>query len=333
MDIPNFPTFDSRLKMAVFSQPTADYRFLSSARCLLPFAHFFLVLLFFAVPAFGQGTATHHPPFLIIDYAENPKAVELVDRILAEQLSRIGQYFEGSLPDSNRVVIASGPQQFYQFEDLKIPKWAAAVYLTGRRLILVKSPGWKGSIRSLEQDLRHEMVHLLVDYHLGSRSVPLWYNEGLAEVLSGESIDLADAARIAADLRSREVMFLEDLDSLQNFTVPQVQMAYIYAYSAMDFLLERMEGRMTLNEFHQQIKRFGWEKALQNASGYDSREFEIYWYTQLRDNYRWYLLLNFDNFLWIAIIGIFFLVFWLKRNRMKQLFRSWREEEINNNLW
>lgn len=290
------------------------------------------ILLFLVVPALCESTTTHHPPFLIVDYADNPQTVELVDLILEDQLTRIGEHFDGDLPDSNRVVVASGPRQFYQFEDLKIPEWAAAVYLNGRRLILVKSPGWKGSIRSLEQDLRHELVHLLVDYHLGARNVPLWYNEGLSEVLSGESINLADAARIAADLRNREVMFLEDLDSLQSFTIPQIQMAYIYAFSAMDFLLERMEGRMTLLEFHQQIKRSGWENALKMASGYDSREFEIYWYTQLRDNYRWYLLLNFDNFLWIAIIGIFFLVFWLKRSRMKQLFRSWREEEINNNL-
>lgn len=291
-----------------------------------------LILLCFAAPLFSQTSSTHHPPFLIVDYADNSQTVELVYLILDEHLSRIGKHFIGKLPDSNRVVITSGPEQFYQFEDLKIPQWAAAVYLNGRRLILVKSPAWKGSIRSMEQDLRHEMVHLLVDYHLGSRTVPLWYNEGLAEVLSDESIDLADAARIAADLRSKEVMFLEDLDSLQSFAVPQVQMAYIYSYSAVAFLQERMEGRMTLQEFHQQIKKHGWESALKRASGYDIREFEIYWYTQLRDNYRWYLLLNFDNFLWIAIIGIFFLVFWLKRSRMKQIFRRWQEEEINNNL-
>ncbi|MGH1363029.1 MAG: hypothetical protein ACRBF0_05690 [Calditrichia bacterium] len=304
------------------------------AKCPASVRAFLICLAIFllSTPVFCKPVVVQHPPFTIVDYAKNPATVQLVTRILDQQQPLLESYFDYQLPDSNRIVIAANAGQFYQHQNLTIPEWAAAAYLTGRRIILVKSPGWKGSIRSLQEDLRHELVHLFVDRLFGSAKIPLWYNEGLSEILSGESIDLVEAGKISADLQSKDVMFLSDIDSLRNFQVQQIQMAYIYSFSAASFLIECMGGITQLPVFHNNVKVHGWPAALRLASGYSEREFEIYWFRDLREKYRWYLLLNFDSLLWIAIIGIFFLVFWLKRARMRQIFRRWNDEEINNYL-
>lgn len=103
------------------------------------------------------------------------------------------------------------------------PGWVAA-YTSGRRIHL-QPVGILRQRNALEQTLRHEMLHVVVEAN-AVPGLPLWFREGLVEYLAG-----AHAAAAAAPPADSELRQTEDQ--------PRARRAYASAASAVSTLVKR----------------------------------------------------------------------------------------------
>ena len=87
------------------------------------------------------------------------------------------------------------------------PDWAGAVYDGKIRLPLA---GMRGMTKRFSAILYHEYMHVLVHFMAG-RNVPVWLNEGLAE-LAGRQIDSTPLTDLTAASESGRLLKWRDLE-------------------------------------------------------------------------------------------------------------------------
>lgn len=114
------------------------------------------------------------------------------------------------------------------------PDWAAGVYDGKIRLPAGGVSQVDSRVRGL---LFHEFMHVVVR-ELAGNNVPLWLNEGLAEVASAEQLsphmDLLEQAR-----RSDELFSWSELEtSARQFSAARAGVAYLQSYDFVRFLLD-----------------------------------------------------------------------------------------------
>lgn len=290
-----------------------------------------LILCFFlSLSAFSQESGQlifEDGNFRIYYSSENEKTALSVQKLIDFHRPRLEAFYGMQLSASANVVIAESRQAFQTYSQNSLPDWAAAVYISPQNLILVKSPSWSGSLPGLEKDFIHELSHLYFAHKFRGIKIPLWYNEGLAEYLSGAQINMMQAFKISNALFAGNIVDLADMESVLGFSQPQAELAYLQALSAVQYLNELLtrEG-YDLQAFHEIIAQKGWSAALQECIGTDDIGFEVQWYQALEKKYRWIMLVDFDNLVWIILVVVLFLALYLIRLRNKKKMRKWDEE-------
>jgi len=154
------------------------------------------------------------------------------------------------------------PVLLYSRRDFSVltnsPDWAGAVYDGKIRLPL---GGMHHMTDQLAAMLYHEYMHVVVHY-LANRHVPVWLNEGLAE-LSGRRIyalpmvalhrAAEDNRLIGWDILARPFTGLAD---------DKVRLAYEQSYSLVNFMVDQF-GWHKMTELLQRLgKRQGWQTAI-----------------------------------------------------------------------
>lgn len=265
--------------------------------------------------------------FRIYYSSENEKTALAVQKLIDFHRPKLEKFYNLQLSAPVNVVIAESRQAFQTYSQNNLPDWAAAVYISLQNLILVKSPSWSGSLPRLEKDFLHELSHLYLTHKFQGIKIPLWYNEGLAEYLSGAQINMMQAFKISNALFAGNIVDLTDMESVLGFSQPQAELAYLQALSAVQYLNELLtQGGYELQSFHEVIIQKGWSAALQECIGTDDIGFEVQWYQALEKKYRWIMLVDFDNLLWIILVVVLFLALYLIRLRNKRKMRKWEEE-------
>jgi hypothetical protein len=211
-----------------------------------------------AAPAL-PGKAGAHRISQFVFYSDSPLKPNAP---LFEELSQLrDQIFrELQLPTSNTVV------QVYLFDDQdRYERYMRYRYpeLPKRRAFFVAHPGMPGGPRELlvftywgdhlRQDLRHELTHALLNSVL--REVPLWLDEGLAELFeqpperNGLNPLHLDALRRAP--RGVDLSALEQLDQVQQMGRPQYQEAWAWTHL---MLRGTPQARAVLLSYLQQLR-------------------------------------------------------------------------------
>jgi hypothetical protein len=124
------------------------------------------------------------------------------------------------------------------FESTQQGEHVGALYDgTKIRCPVIDKSGKQVDLKVLEQRLTHEYVHVVVR-HVARQNIPWWYNEGLAETLSG---DLSTTEKKLLTLaRKRQALFsiadITPLDVLQTFTGEELGVAYAQSHAAVELL-------------------------------------------------------------------------------------------------
>ncbi len=297
------------------------------------YVQFIILATVFLTPGWGAGAGEPERRMrvggLVILYRLNEEENALkVASALQTVVPRMEQFYGISVPAGLRIVIVSDERMFYQRVGRVLPQWVGAVFIPSRRMILVKSPRWKGTLFDMHKSLVHELSHAFFATKFRDGVLPLWFNEGLAELISEGGISMEAGIELAKAIWFKQLIPLADVDSLFRFSAGRARLAYIQSLSAVIFLREKLPREAQWEAFLRSVERKGLDAALKEWLNWDRIDFEIKWYKWLRHKYRWFILLNFDYFIWLFLVLMFLLAFVRRYYQNRKRLRRWEQEEL-----
>jgi hypothetical protein len=141
-----------------------------------------------AIPPVPDSWTVVPSPFADVHstVGDKPTALRLSRHIAA---SLPGLARELDLPIGNRIHVVVAPTQkdFHTLQPGTSPDWADGTAWPKHGWIFLRAPRLRGqTTETLEMVLEHELTHIVLGRAFGSRPVPRWLQEGLAQLMAGE---------------------------------------------------------------------------------------------------------------------------------------------------
>jgi len=242
-------------------------------------------------------------------------------------LAKIEHFFGYEPVSVTTIYITRSERQYNKFSRNGLPEWSQAVAFGREKIVVLKIIG-ADDIKKAPEILLHELVHIYFAERFPPRRIPNWLNEGLAQYLSGKRLSLQDKVFLAESMSAKKLIGLNGLDTLLTFSRPRARLAYIEALSAVDYFI-RIHSYDTLRELVKSLRtQRSLNKAFISATGSDYIDFEAGWYAWLDENFRWLLVLNIDNLLWMTMGLLALLAIAVIRWRNRRKLAQWQDEEI-----
>ncbi len=264
--------------------------------------------------------------FKIVYFHQDEKRAMAVLDVLKKNHMKLENFYGVQPPGIVSIILPNTLQQFQNLTGGNLPHWSSAVYIPHKNAILLKKTAWISGDVQLTEELSHELSHVYFYQKFKNQSIPLWFNEGLAEYLSRENIDLHSGIVISNALFAGKFVSLSDIDSLLMFSVNRAQLAYLESLTAVHFL----NNKYIQNEwkhFFSLIEQSSFDHALQTVTNMDKIDFELKWYRWLEDKYRWFVVFNLENLIWVGMIIVLIGALYAIRYRNRKILKKWEYEE------
>ncbi len=273
-----------------------------------------------------RGEVYHRPPFHYYYQGKDVELLERLDRDLRRKLSEIESALGTDLTSPVRVDLTLTREEFNRLTRGRVPHWAGGVAYPERWRVVIKAPLFFGQGVPLKVLAAHEVAHLLIHKAAGYNHLPRWMDEGLAQVLAGESRH-GSLRRISRAAAGDRLMGLPRVDMVLGFSAPEADLAYAEARSAVARLVNQFgwEGvRRILTGVRQDLE---FSDAFHKATGVEYEAWQVEWIEYASAHYRWVALLEIDNLIWIFIVLLAATAVTAAYIRRRRQFRRWREEE------
>lgn len=290
---------------------------------------FMLIFCFLGFGNTNQFKILRHKNFLIKYELHSEKFALDVVSLIDESVKKMEEFYKIKPNFLVNIIIVESADEFKFYSQSSLPDWTGAAYLNTQDVILLKNPTGENLKLNFKRDFLHEMSHLFFEKKFHGLNIPVWYNEGLAEYLSGKSIDLHSGLVLSNAIWAKTVIPLNEIDSLLFFSKQRAELAYTQSLSAVLYIKEKLQEPEKWHNFQEIILEKGWSTAFINSLKMDEIDFEISWYKYIEEKYRWLFILNVENLIWVALLLILAIGMYLIRNRNKKLLEKWEfEEEI-----
>jgi len=291
----------------------------------------FLLLVSPVKDVFANFQEVKHQNYLIQYHVNDENRALQVVRILKKNVPAIANFYNIVFDRRITVILSGSAGEFQRLTQSQLPNWSAAVFLPAEKKIIIRDPKFLHTQDQLEKEITHEISHLYFTARFSPAALPLWFNEGLAEYLSQEEIDLNNGVIIANALFAKKIIPLTNIDSLLSFSPGRAQLAYAQSFSAILFLENLLhKSGSNWQVFLNSIEDGGFQDALYKNIQMDAIDFEVKWYQWLKNKYQWFVIFNFENLIWfglaIVLIGALYAVRYRNRKRLNQ----WEEEEFQH---
>ncbi|HET9455359.1 MAG TPA: hypothetical protein VFO66_13830, partial [Gemmatimonadaceae bacterium] len=193
--------------------------------------------------------------------------------------------FPGLARPRQRVVIAIAPdrRRFRDWVGEAVPEWGSAVAFPDSRRIVIQGRGAGSDAGDPLVVLRHELAHLALHEALGNLP-PRWFDEGYASYAAGEwGRQEVLATNVALALRGMPT--LEELDASFGGGSTAAQSAYALAHRAVSELAQANTSAGLAPFFGYWKASGSFERALRQAYGMTSVDFEQRWRQRTRRQY------------------------------------------------
>lgn len=207
-----------------------------------------------------------------------------------------------------------------------VASWVAG-YAIGREGLVVLFPSRSPSYpqESLEDVLRHEVAHVLIDRAAGGYPVPRWFHEGLA-VVAERPMGMEDRVRLASELLFGRRSTLEELNLLFAGGRGTQSRAYSVSAAVMRDLMQVHGAATPATILHDVAQGQPFALALTRATGRTVSGFEREFWDRQRTWTTWVPILGSSTVLWVAIIGLAALARRRRRARAAEIRRRWENE-------
>jgi hypothetical protein len=209
----------------------------------------------------------------------------------------------------------------------RTPAWVSGFAVGDQRTIVV-FPGRVPSYpdRNLEALIHHEVAHVLVTEAAGGRSVPRWFNEGVAAVAAREW-GLEDSARYALAVVGRGERTVSDLDAAFEAGGRRASRAYALSAAFVRFLESEAGGDVSARILAEIHGGAGFREAFRNATGVSLATFERRFFHDRAIWSTWVPFLTSTAALWMAITLLALWAFRRRHLRSQALHERWDAEE------
>ena len=208
-----------------------------------------------------------------------------------------------------------------------VPEWGAGLALPEKGVVIILR---QGSLDEQRKVLLHELTHIALHRKLERSdadyiAIPRWFDEGVAQRLSG-GFGIHRQSQLAWAVLWRNIFPLEMLERVNNFNSPQAKVAYAEAQDAVIFL----EKYCNLGELCDSIVGADdFVIGFKNAAGISLYEFYEEWQKHLLRSYVLFAILGDSRFLWMFIVLLFLFLGLLKMIRHR--IRMWKLHKLAEN--
>jgi hypothetical protein len=225
------------------------------------------------------------------------------------------------------VYLLPSEEAFHAVQPGRTPDWADGTAWPAHGLIFLKSPTIRpGTAAPLEQVLEHELVHVLLGQEFGTRPVPRWLQEGMAQFYAGEAT-WERAIALARNDFGLEPMPLASITG--GFPADPVRAQLAYAQSA-DFVswLHARGGEDSLRALVRQLAAgASTSDAVQLAAGLTLEQADAAWRETQPATVGWYRWVTNPALWWGAAAGFLAMAVWRRRTRAQLKLERWDAEE------
>ena len=286
---------------------------------------FILILLFTIATAKENNVQISFGRYVLICSVEDAEFANKIMENAKPGIERIERFFQHSGQDIITIYLTKSTQKFNGFIRNSLPEWSQAVAIPSQKLIVLKFDTAR-SINNSPNIMLHELVLINLYVTAGAKNVPVWLHEGLAEYLSHDEIELSEKIIVANAIAAKQIIALSDLQTLLDFSATKARLAYLEARLAVDFYVISY-GEAKLKELVKKLKHTNFETAFYNVTRKEFIDFEVNWYEEIYEKYRFLIILNFENLLWIFMIALFFIALYVKKRMKIKKYKQWKQEE------
>ena len=250
-------------------------------------------------------------------------------RALAEQIEGVRDAFVRVLgrdwPGPTEIRIGLGREEF---EALALPggappKWAVALAYPGHGIILLNALSLSGPEGPVT--LRHELAHVALGQF--SDTWPRWFQEGMAQHLTGERVNLTHYAALFRAVTQEKVFHFEDLSHEWPDMPTDVEVAY--AQSA-DFVawLAGHHGPTAMNQLLELVaQKEPFEQAFGKAFRSSLWVEEVSWRDGLATRFGWLPLTTSMQLVWLVAPAICVVAYVRRRRQLAARLEAMAAEE------
>jgi len=200
-------------------------------------------------------------------------------------------------------------------------EWSIGSALPGQDTIVMFSP--RGTYREKvradsAQTFAHELAHITLFNVLRRQDIPMWLQEGIAQMVSGER-SAADTARLTIAVLADHLIPLDELTYRWPTDESRARLAYAEALSLVLYLRDNLFLTPLLVNMRDGQDAVA---ALEKTADMDLLTLEKQWHEYLRRKHTWIMLFD-EGCLWafaalLLVVG-YFVVRWQRRKQYAKL--------------
>ena len=266
---------------------------------------------------------------------------QLVDARIAEMIAaQTDEMYQtitadvGYLPRQKiTVYLCPTPECFQQQQpsSVKLPEWAVGTAYPALSRIIVRSAltrKEKGQIKPLEI-FKHELAHIVLEQALADNGgAPRWLSEGFSMYHARQWTIYGQRTLTEVTLKNTFIP-LSILTTSFPADENAARIAYSQSFSLVAFLLnDERYGRQAFHKLINNLKQgMDANSALLSAAGVSLKRLEAEWRASLKNRYSWFNYLIDIGLFWFLLSIGFFVIYLIKRQKVKQVQEQWEQEE------
>lgn len=265
------------------------------------------------------------PPALVLDappeLATERRRLESLDtRSYADLVGVVGLDDAGS---PIRVVLAAQDSRWAD----QVPTWVAGFAVGEADLVVLfpsRSPRYPND--TLDDVLRHEVLHVLVHRAARGHPVPRWFHEGFAVAVE-RPWGFEDRTRLASALLFGPRLTLDAIEQLFAGNAGAVARAYSLSAAVVRDLMAQYGPGVPAAVLRQVARGTPFDLAVARTTGRSVRQLEDGFWRRQRAWTMWMPLLASSTVLWLAMIGLGVFALRRQRQRAAAIREQWAHEE------
>jgi len=228
------------------------------------------------------------------------------------------------------VVLCRSHKQMEKIADQTLPEWVLAIAIPTKSTIAINHSKIHMPENSLTAVVRHEACHLYLGtweqkYH---RILPLWFNEGIAEWVSG-ALHMSYQEQLLDSIAFHQTIDFKKLRYQFPASSKQARQAYLQALNMIEYLVKEHGTTIVKKILSQYAHRQDFNQALLKSVGMNLQKLQQSWLKHISPSsiwlWIWKITRLFSIFTIMAILVIW--AYLRQRKKARQLRAQWEQEE------